>query len=214
MRLSSQNASPQPRLPQRERGRARVASLLAAAATAFADKGYEGATMTEIAARAGASIGSLYQFFPTKELLADALVRHYAEALDERLAAVEATAAQGSTDELGRRLFPLLIEFRADHPAFAVLAEASGARAVRGGEIRAALRRRLTSILRHRAPELGGDRLEALAVAVLQIMKAAVALNAESQLAARTAALDHLSRMLRHHLELHLGVAATTPSAL
>jgi AcrR family transcriptional regulator len=214
MRLSSQNASPTPRLPQRERGRARVAQLLAAAAAAFADKGYDGATMTEIAQRAGASIGSLYQFFPTKELLADALVSHYAEALEERLAAVEAVAAGLSVDELGHRLFPLLIEFRADHPAFAVLAESSGARVARGGEIRAALRLRLTRILRRRAPALPDEQLEPLAVAVLQLMKAAVALNAETGLAVRDAALDHLSRMLRHHLSLHLDVADGTTSTL
>ena len=55
----------------RRRGRERVAALLAAAATVFAERGYEAATMTEVAARAGASIGSLYQFFPTKELLAE-----------------------------------------------------------------------------------------------------------------------------------------------
>jgi AcrR family transcriptional regulator len=35
--------------------------------------------MTEIAAPADAEIGSLYRFFPNKEALADALMRHYAE---------------------------------------------------------------------------------------------------------------------------------------
>ncbi len=65
------------RAPQRERGRARVAALMAAAAEVFAENGYDAATMTEIAARAGASIGSLYQFFPTKELIAEALHAQY-----------------------------------------------------------------------------------------------------------------------------------------
>ncbi len=61
------------RLPKRARGKQRVAALLQAAAAVFAEKGYEAATMTEIAARAGAPIGSLYQFFPVKEALADTL---------------------------------------------------------------------------------------------------------------------------------------------
>jgi AcrR family transcriptional regulator len=39
-----------------------VAALLDAAGSGFADRGFDGATMTEIAARAGASIGLLYQF--------------------------------------------------------------------------------------------------------------------------------------------------------
>src|SRR5207253_2006161 len=43
------------RAPKRERGKQRVAELLQAAAAVFAEKGYEAATMTEIAARADAT---------------------------------------------------------------------------------------------------------------------------------------------------------------
>ncbi|MEJ1960626.1 MAG: helix-turn-helix domain-containing protein [Gammaproteobacteria bacterium] len=70
------------RAPKRERGKQRVAELLQAAADVFAEKGYEAATMTEIAARAGAPIGSLYQFFPVKEALSDTLLQSYAALLD------------------------------------------------------------------------------------------------------------------------------------
>src|ERR1700744_4814615 len=85
MRMPSQksSASKPPearRVPQRQRGRERVAALLEAAAACFVEKGYEAATMTEVAARAGAAIGSLYQFFPTKEVLAQALVEQYGQA--------------------------------------------------------------------------------------------------------------------------------------
>jgi AcrR family transcriptional regulator len=214
MRVSSQNASPQARLPQRERGRARVAALLAAAGGAFAERGYDATTMTEIAARAGASIGSLYQFFPTKELLAEALVGHYADALRERLAALEAEAGGWSADELGRRLLPLLVHFRIDHPAFAALVEASGARVRRGGEVRARLRRQVQAILARQAPHLPAARLEPMAVAVLQIMKAAVALHAEAGLPVRDAALDELSLMLRRYLEAQLMAGAEDPARL
>lgn len=214
MSTSSQKASPERRVPQRERGRTRVAALLAAAGAAFADKGYDATTMTEIAARAGASIGSLYQFFPTKELLADALVQHYADALAARLDAIEALAADWSADELARRLLPLLIDFRADHPAFAALAEATGAQAARGGAIRAGLRRQILAILMRQAPSMPAERLEPVAIVVLQIMKAAVALKAEAGLPGRDAALDELSRLLRHYLAMHLGVAGGTTPAL
>src|SRR5271168_1415890 len=84
------------RLPKRARGMQRVATLLEAAAAVFAEKGYEAATMTEIAARAGAPIGSLYQFFPVKEALADTLVENYASMLAADLRALEARA--GATD--------------------------------------------------------------------------------------------------------------------
>src|ERR1700684_3365422 len=65
--------------PKRERGKRRVAALIDAGAALFAEKGYEATTMTEIASRAGAAIGSLYQFFPSKEALAEALFNRYAE---------------------------------------------------------------------------------------------------------------------------------------
>jgi AcrR family transcriptional regulator len=187
--------------------------LLAAAGEAFADRGYDATTMTEIAARAGASIGSLYQFFPTKELLADALVADYAEALQGRLAAIEADARSGGADELGRRLFPLLVRFRTDHPAFAALVETPGAQQ-RGGSVRTRLRQRILAILRRQAPHLADARLEPMAIAVLQVMKAAVALTAETGLPARDAALDALSNMLCQYLVLHLDVAAAAPAEL
>src|SRR5271163_4784871 len=64
--------------PKRARGKLRVAALLDAGAALFAEKGYEATTMTEIAQRSGAAIGSLYQFFPSKEALAEALFDRYA----------------------------------------------------------------------------------------------------------------------------------------
>jgi len=213
MRISSQKTSPQPRTPQRERGRARVAALLAAAGTAFAERGYEATTMTEIAARAGASIGSLYQFFPTKELLADALTGHYSDALGERLGRIEAEAGTLDADALGRRLFPLLMQFRADHPAYAALAEAPEAQQ-RGGAVRARLRQQLHAILKRHTPTLPDEQAETLAVVALQILKAAVALNAEPGLPARAAALDDLEVLFCHYLAAHLGVAGTAPAEL
>ncbi len=77
--MSSQTEALAARSPKRARGKERVAQLLEAATAVFAQKGYEAATMTEIAARAGAPIGSLYQFFPVKEALADTLVQQYVD---------------------------------------------------------------------------------------------------------------------------------------
>ena len=67
----SETASLQPKMPKRKRGIERVEALLDAAAATFLEKGFDAATTSEIAERAGASIGSLYQFFPTKESVAD-----------------------------------------------------------------------------------------------------------------------------------------------
>src|SRR5690349_11450101 len=61
-------------LPQRSNGRLRVAAILQAAAAVIAEKGYETATMAEIADRSSTKIGSLYRFFPNKESLADTMI--------------------------------------------------------------------------------------------------------------------------------------------
>jgi len=47
-------------------GERRVAQLLEAAGAEMAEVGYEATTMTAIAERAGASIGTLYQYFRTR----------------------------------------------------------------------------------------------------------------------------------------------------
>src|SRR4051812_11373276 len=96
MNESSQNSSAphvQARQPRRERGHARVEVLLAAAAQVFADKGYDAATTTEIAAAAQSSIGSLYQFFPTKPAIAQALIPQQSADLSARLTAMAEASA-------------------------------------------------------------------------------------------------------------------------
>jgi AcrR family transcriptional regulator len=56
--------------------------VLAAAAQVFEARGYAAGTTNRIAERAGVSIGTLYQYFPSKEALAVALLeRHLAEGM-------------------------------------------------------------------------------------------------------------------------------------
>ena len=104
--MSSAAAPARARVPIRARGHARVAAILDAGAALFAEKGFDAATMTEIAARSRTAIGSLYRFFPTKMALADALLARYAETLSANLAALEARAqelSEGAPRRLSRR---------------------------------------------------------------------------------------------------------------
>jgi AcrR family transcriptional regulator len=64
------------RVPTQERAKKRVERILDAAALVFAEEGYKAATMEGIAARAETSIGSIYQFFPNKRAVFNALARH------------------------------------------------------------------------------------------------------------------------------------------
>ena len=61
------------REPRQERGRRRIEGILEAAARVFAEVGYEAATTNAIAREARTSIGSLYQFFPNKGAVLEAL---------------------------------------------------------------------------------------------------------------------------------------------
>lgn len=63
--------------PVRARGHQRVKTILDMAETLFLEKGYEAVTTNEIAQRASTSIGSLYQFFPNKEAILQAIVERY-----------------------------------------------------------------------------------------------------------------------------------------
>ncbi len=67
--------------PSQERAQATVDAILQATAhILLSEGGYEGLSTNKVAARAGVSIGSLYQYFPSKEALVAALgERHHDE---------------------------------------------------------------------------------------------------------------------------------------
>ena len=63
-----------------ERSRATVDALLSATARVLVKEGYDRASTNKVAEAAGVSIGSLYQYFPSKEALVSAVIqRHIGE---------------------------------------------------------------------------------------------------------------------------------------
>jgi AcrR family transcriptional regulator len=81
--------------PRQERSRSTVDVLLRAAAQVFATRGYAATTTNHIAARAGVSIGSLYEYFPSKDALLVAL-------MEAHLAEGETILEQAGADALAR----------------------------------------------------------------------------------------------------------------
>lgn len=74
--MNPQN-NPLRRQPQQKRSQERVEKILDAAAIVFDEVGFETATTHAIAARAETAVGSLYQFFPDKLAIFNALeLRH------------------------------------------------------------------------------------------------------------------------------------------
>ncbi len=78
--MATKKAKNPRKTPRQERSRVTVDAILEAAAQVFESRGYAAGTTNHIAERAGVSIGSLYQYFPDKESVANVLIeRHMQE---------------------------------------------------------------------------------------------------------------------------------------
>ena len=139
--------SPKAIAPQRQRGRDRVAAILEAAASLFAEKPYDAVTMTEVAARSGTAIGSLYRFFPTKEVLAAALLDRYGERL---LGALDELVDKGpglSPAIAAKGLLAIVQRLRRDRSVALALIDADTDRGVSRQALRNAMIERLNRIV-------------------------------------------------------------------
>lgn len=108
-------------LQRKERERvARRREILAAARKVFAAKGYERATLDEIAEEAEFAKGTLYNYFDSKETLFREIVREILEEM--KTIAREAMAAGGSVREQFSRYAARMFEFyRANEDVFRIL---------------------------------------------------------------------------------------------
>ena len=89
----------------RRRKEARPAEIVQAALQVFSEKGFAGAKLDEIAARAGVSKGALYLYFETKEDLFRAVVRQ-AVAPNVAMVVAFAEAFEGAFADLAQALLP------------------------------------------------------------------------------------------------------------
>ncbi|WP_233864206.1 TetR/AcrR family transcriptional regulator [Paraburkholderia adhaesiva] len=169
-------------MPRQERAARTVEALLLAAGDAIAERGFDGATMTQIAQQAGVSIGAAYQYFPNKEALAFALRKRYGDEIDARWSAmIEAGEAngKGGTDatvgelpfaELVERLFDLMVELMADYPAYLpLLSVPLGFH--RDAAARNRLRERFAALFRRYNAALAADEAYRIAEVMLQVIK-------------------------------------------
>src|SRR5215471_7189301 len=123
MRMESYNSSNR-RIPQQERSERRVAEVLDAAASEFAAVGYEAATMTAIARRAGASIGAIYQYFPNKAAVVSALRTQYVNEMEEKWMKLEDATAGLSVKQRTQSFVDAMIRFLVEHPGYAMIFDA------------------------------------------------------------------------------------------
>jgi AcrR family transcriptional regulator len=194
---SSQNRAPLE--PQRDVGRQRVAELLQAAAAVIQERGFEAATMAEIAARANAKIGSLYRFFPNKDAVAEALMRRYAEALQGEYDAIHAHAADATPEELADILIDLMVKLYPKARAFAALLDSRTDWTEVRWRLRAQTLAGIKTALTLCAPDLDDTEAEDIAAVVLNTMKIMVGMTMKDA-ATTPGAPDQLRLMNRLYL--------------
>jgi len=157
--------------PKRERGKLRVAALLNAGGELFAEKGYDATTMTEIAQRAGASIGSLYQFFPSKEALAEALFLRYAARVAEKLDSFVTLAPCLKPAQLADLLVDMKLEMHSHRDAAIALSESIAAIVERRKPMGDVTCTKIAAVLKAMNPGLPNQQAAVSAAAVQQVMK-------------------------------------------
>jgi AcrR family transcriptional regulator len=90
--------------PRQARAQATRDAILEAAAQILSARGLEGYNTNAVAARAGVSIGSLYQYFPNKDALMVALIARQQARQADHVAAVMAGAAEADLESAVRTI--------------------------------------------------------------------------------------------------------------
>jgi AcrR family transcriptional regulator len=191
------------RVPQQERAAKRVDALLDAAGEVIAERGFEAATMTAIAERAGASIGSVYQYFPDKDALVFALRTRYGDEMDARWSALSEAAQQLSVEELAERLFALMTGFMAARPAYLPLLSVS-LNFKRDAAARNRLRGKFAELFQGYSPALAEEDAFRVAEVTLQVVKSLSPLYAAAKPKDRAALVSEYRMVVSSYLAARL----------
>lgn len=189
--------------PSRAAGRQRVAELLAAACTLIAERGYEATTMADIAAKAGAHIGSLYRFFPNKEAIAETLLQQHVAVMRDAYQTFAVRAEGATPEQLADRLIDVLAVLQPRLASLANLLEARTDESAIRATARAQALSAVASALRICAPALDEPTAQAIGAVVLNNMKVMVGM-AQGVLPVAPGAAEEMRLMNRVYLSTRL----------
>jgi AcrR family transcriptional regulator len=102
--------------PRQERSKATVDTILAATARVLVKKGFDGLTTNSVAEQAGVSIGSLYQYFPSKEALVAALIEQHIDEMNGAILSELTRVAQLPMAQAVRAVIELTIRAHSVEP--------------------------------------------------------------------------------------------------
>lgn len=181
-----------------------MVQVLETAAVVLAELGYEAATMTEVAKRAGASIGTIYQYFPNKEALVQALRNQYAAEMVHRWEQVEEATKAMSVEQMAHHIVELTACFVNEHPAYYAVVDAP-VKYQRSPQARQRLREGIAKVFRNRKRGLSPETAFRMANVALQIVKSMHALYADANPQERQALVKEYKRAVAAYLESRLG---------
>ncbi|NEQ54364.1 MAG: TetR/AcrR family transcriptional regulator [Leptolyngbya sp. SIO3F4] len=119
MAIASSKTNKMRRKPVQARSQERVQRVLDVAEELFTNQGYAATTTKEIAAQAQIPIGSLYQFFPNKAAIVQALFVRYNDLLHQRLALFnDAELSKLPLSIFVDKLTDISINFYLEHPGY------------------------------------------------------------------------------------------------
>lgn len=188
------------RAPQRLRGELRVNSLLEAADALIAEKGFDATTMGEIAARAGAQIGSLYRFFPNKRILAEALIQRFEEQINTSFRGIEATVLTMSIEHLADSILEFMVQQRDRTRSMVALLQTRSDFSEKRYELRKNALAHIARIVKTRAPTLDQEEIDAIAIVLMLNMKAMIELVFDQQYSLDSPPTRQLREMNRLYL--------------
>ncbi|MGV9777595.1 TetR family transcriptional regulator [Streptosporangium sp. NPDC003464] len=186
------------------RGLRRMEEILDAAEQVIAEVGYAEMTTNAVAARAGMSPGSLYQFFRNKDEILQGLLSRFTDGRREHWETrLTGDVVRMPLAELIDRLVDEIVAYKADRPAYWALlhGSATGDRLAAASErLHLGIAGRLADLFGLRAPHLDGERRLVLAMMALAAVKAAMPLIAAAPPARSQELVAELKAMLLAYL--------------
>ncbi len=190
---------PARRMPKQARSRRRYQHILDTAAQLFAQDGIDSVTTNHIAAAASVSIGSLYQFFPNKEALLDALTERYLEQMTTVFP--DEIDTQIPVEEFIRGVVTQFVRFEGDEAGFRVILlhmESSAA-----NEAAEALHNMLVAqidrVLAAYYPALSAEDRHLCAAVSLALTKGVMALREPPESLPQTVIIEQIHSALVHY---------------
>jgi len=197
------------RTPVQARSIERVERILDAASELLAEGGYDAVKTNLIAKRAGVSIGSVYQFFPNRFAIFNALADRYRERISATLSTHLTLAPEAKNWEraLDSAVAALARLWRGDHAFHSVWLTIQNTPELRDASEdyrNALIDERIAVFLRAIAPHICEERLHVMGRVVLETSNLMLDLSIQASEQESDLMIEELQTLLKSYIRSHL----------